>query len=81
MAFIRQFDPPQATGLLQRVYQSAIDRAGGVANIIRVMSLDAPVCQTSMLLYASLMKQENALKPAVRELLATVVSNANDCYY
>ncbi len=82
MAFVRQINPEDdADGLLQRVYRAAIERAGGVANIIRVMSLDATVCQSSMMLYSSMMKRENSLKPADREMLATVVSHANDCYY
>lgn len=81
MAFVRQFETADADGLLQRVYKAAIERAGGVANIIRVMSLDATVCQSSMMLYASIMKRDNSLVPADREMLATVVSNANDCYY
>ena len=81
MAFVRQIETADADGLLQRVYKAAIERAGGVANIIRVMSLDATVCQSSMMLYASIMKRDNSLVPADREMLATVVSNANDCYY
>jgi len=39
------------------------------------------VAQGSMGLYTSLMKRENALSPARREMLATVVSNINCCYY
>ena len=81
MAFIGQIDPAQATGKIQRVYQAAIQRAGGIANIVRLMSLDADVCQSSMQMYTCMMRQPNCLQPAVREMLATVVSNANDCYY
>ncbi len=81
MAFIRQVEPEQATGKLQRVYEAAVQRAGGIANIVRLMSLDADACQASMRLYTSLMKRDNSLHPAVREMLATVVSNVNDCYY
>ena len=34
-----------------------------------------------MQFYTSLMKTENALTAAQREMLAAVVSNVNDCYY
>jgi len=34
-----------------------------------------------MQFYVSLMKRPNALDAARREMLATVVSNVNDCYY
>jgi alkylhydroperoxidase family enzyme len=81
MPFIRHIDEPQATGLLARVYEAARGRAGGVANIIKVMSLDAASAQASMNFYVSLMKSDNALDAARREMLAAVVSNVNDCYY
>jgi len=81
MAFIRQIQPDEADGLLKRIYDAASKRAGRVANIIKVMSLDPRSCQGSMQFYTSLMKTENALSAARREMLAAVVSNINDCYY
>ena len=81
MAFIEQVAEEDAEGALARVYEAARQRAGGVANILKVMSLDAGVLQGSMALYVNLMKSPNALPAARRELLATVVSNVNDCYY
>ena len=73
--------PESATGVIQRIYQSAMERAGYIANIIRIMSLDGGVAQSSMRFYATLMKSPNALSPARREMIATVVSNVNDCFY
>lgn len=81
MAYIRQIDESEATGATARVYEAAQQRAGGVANIIKVMSRDARSMQASMQFYVSIMKADNALSPARREMLATVVSNVNDCYY
>lgn len=81
MAFISQVGEADATGVLQRVYAAAQSRAGTVANIIRVMSLDGRSVQGSMQFYVSLMKSPNALDAARREMLATVVSNVNECYY
>ena len=52
-----------------------------MANIIKVMSLDGRSVQGSMQFYVTLMKTENALDAARREMLATVVSNINECYY
>ena len=52
-----------------------------ISNVIKVMSCDARSMQGSMQFYVSLMKSPNSLTPAQREMLATVVSNANDCYY
>ncbi|MCB9844904.1 MAG: hypothetical protein H6811_02805 [Phycisphaeraceae bacterium] len=81
MAWIRQVSPEEANGPIRRVYAAAVARAGGVANIIRVMSADPASADASMLLYSRLLKAPNALDPARREMLATVVSNANDCFY
>jgi alkylhydroperoxidase family enzyme len=81
MARIRQIDEGDATGPLKQIYDAAIGRAGEVANIIKVMSLDPRVAQTSMQFYVTLMKSDNALEPSRREMLAAVVSNVNDCYY
>ena len=81
VAYIEQISEGEARGTLQEVYHGARTRAGGVANIIKLMSRDAPVLQGSMMLYASLMKSDNALSAARREMLAAVVSNLNDCYF
>lgn len=81
MAHVRQIPEDEAQGPLQRVYAAALTRAGGIANIIRVMSLDGRAAAGSMQFYVSIMKSPNALSPARREMLATVVSNINDCYY
>ncbi len=81
MAFIRQIAEADATGPLKRVYDAATGREGSVAGIVKVMSLDPATVQASMQFYMSLMKRSNSLKGSQKELLATVVSNVNDCYY
>ena len=81
MAFIRQVQEDEATGLIGRVYEGGRKRAGSVANIIKVTSLDDRGTDASMRFYVALMKSDNALEPARRELLAAVVSNVNACYY
>ena len=81
MSFIRQIEESAATGLLRKIYDSARQRAGGIANIIRIMSLDAAICQASMGFYLAAVRSNQGLDRATRELLATVVSNVNDCYY
>ena len=81
MAYIELVSIDSATGLMAKVYQDAIRRAGGVANIIRIMSHDGASAAASMGLYVALMKSDNCLSAARREMLATVVSNVNDCFY
>jgi len=81
MAYVEQTSEEDAVGIVADVYGAARVRAGTVANIIKVMSCDGRSLSESMQFYVSLMKSGNALSPARREMLATVVSNANDCYY
>ena len=81
MAHIRQIPESEATGVLKRVYDAALGRAGAVAGIIKVMSLDGHAAQGSMGFYVAIMKRPNALGAPRREMLATVVSCVNDCFY
>ena len=81
MSYVKEIGEDGASGALRRVYDAAVARAGGVANIIHAMSLDAKVLNASMAFYVALMKSKTALSFEQRELIATVVSNVNKCYY
>ena len=81
MAYIEQVSESSASGRIGQVYEAAKSRAGGVANILKVMSQDAATLEASMRFYITLMKSDNALSKARKEMLAAVVSNVNDCYY
>ena len=62
MAYIKQIDEDQAQGTLRKIYDEALKRAGGVANIIKVQSLDPYSNRRSIQFYVSLMKAENSLR-------------------
>jgi uncharacterized peroxidase-related enzyme len=78
---IRLVEVGQATGALKREYDEAIERAGRVFNIVKSMSLRPGVLRQSMGLYKAIMFGESELTRAERELLAVVVSSANNCHY
>jgi len=78
---IRLVGVEEAAGALRREYDAAVGRAGKVFNIVRAMSLRPPVLSASMELYREVMHGESELSRAERELLAVVVSAANDCHY
>ena len=59
----------------------AVERAGKVWGIVRLMSLNPPVMDTSMSLYKAAMFGPSPLSRRQREMMATVVSRANDCFY
>ena len=81
MPHIRLIGVDEATGLLREEYDAAIGRAGRVFNIVRSMSLNPPVLRASIGLYREIMFGSSGLSRQERELLATVVSNANTCHY
>ena len=82
MAWIKTVSPSEATGLLKRLYDSAIQRAGRVFNVIRLQSRRPHVLRASTQLYTELMHAEaSPLSRAQREMIATVVSRTNGCFY
>ena len=81
MAHLRLIDPDDADGVLAEEYDAAIGRAGKVYNIVRSMSLNPDVLRQSMKLYRAIMFGPSGLTRQERELLATVVSATNECFY
>ena len=81
MAHLRLIEVEEATGELRLEYDAAIGRAGKVFNIVKAMSLRPEVLREAMGLYRAIMFGPSELSRADRELLAVVVSNANDCHY
>lgn len=79
--WIRTVAPEQATGRLAKLYEAAIARAGRVFGIVRLMSLDPAVMESSMGLYGAVMFGQGPLTRAQRELIAVVVSSENECHY
>jgi alkylhydroperoxidase family enzyme len=81
VAHLRLIEVEAATGELRLEYDAAIGRAGKVFNIVKAMSLNPAVLNAAMGLYRAIMFGPSELSRADRELLAVVVSNANDCHY
>ena len=81
MPWIRTVSVEAASGRLAASYRAAVDRAGRVFGILRTMSLQPAVLGASVALYVAIMKEPGDLSLVQREMLATVVSRANDCHY
>jgi uncharacterized peroxidase-related enzyme len=81
MSWIKIIDPEDARGGLKLEYDKAIKRAGRVFNILKVQSLNPENLRASMHLYLATMYGRSGLSRAEREMLATVVSQANHCFY
>ncbi len=82
MAWIETVEPANATGLLRKLYDAAVKRAGKVFNIVRVQSPRPRVLRSSIQLYIEVMRsKESGLSRAQREMIATAVSQINGCHY
>ena len=81
MPHLRLIHVTDATGELRKEYEAAIARAGKVFNIVGAMSLRPGVLRRSMELYRAIMFEPSGLSRQERELLATVVSRTNECFY
>jgi uncharacterized peroxidase-related enzyme len=78
---LRLIEENEASGQLKTEYDAAVARAGKVFNVVKAMSLNPKVLTASMGLYRAIMFGPSELSRVERELLAVVVSCANDCHY
>jgi uncharacterized peroxidase-related enzyme len=81
MSWIKTLEPREARGKLKVEYDRAVKRAGKVFNILKVQSLNPECLRASMQLYRAAIYGRSGLSRAEREMLATVVSWANRCFY
>jgi len=81
MSWIREITLEEATGFLKKQLDTAMKRAGRVWNIVQVMSLSPRSMDASLKLYGAVMFGESPLSRVQREMLATVVSKEQGCFY
>lgn len=81
VTFIQTTPPEQATGKLKAEYERATADRGALANIWKVTSLHPGSITAHLNLYEEVHFAESPLSRRERELIATVVSRANDCGY
>ena len=81
MAYIRVIDEDAAEGDLAREYTKAQRRAGRVYNVLKVQGLKPAALRETVRLYLAVMHAPGELTRPEREMLAVVVSAANECHY
>lgn len=81
MAYIDIIPPEDADGILKKEYDKGIKRSGKVFNILKVMSKSPAALREAMRMYLTIMYGKSDLSRAQREMLATVVSQINQCHY
>ncbi len=79
--YIKIIDFDQAEGELKKIYEDLIESRGKLAEVHKIQSLNPESIVRHMDLYMTIMFGKSPLKRAQREMMAVVVSAANDCEY
>jgi len=81
MAFIRVIQEDEAEGEVRDLYEQYRAPWGGVDNILKIHSLLPSTLKPHVDLYRAVMFGKGPLTRRQREMIATVVSQKNDCAY
>jgi uncharacterized peroxidase-related enzyme len=81
MPHIEVIQPEQAQGDLKEIYDNLIQSRGKVAEVHKIQSLHPKSILNHMDLYMTIMYGRSPLKRVQREMMAVVVSKANNCRY
>jgi uncharacterized peroxidase-related enzyme len=75
---------PDSSGLdddLRAIWKKCVDKLGFVPNVFNTYSLRPKRLRNFMAMYNEIMLSESGLSKLEREMIAVVVSSANQCYY
>lgn len=81
MARIQVIDYEQSSGELKKIYDELLSSRGKLAEVHKIQSLNPATIVHHMDLYMSIMYAHSPLSRAQREMMAVVVSAANNCSY
>jgi len=82
MAWIQTVDESEAAGIVKAEYDAAVARAGHLYNIVKLFSVRPKSMRAFVELYKVVMHDDTSpLSRVQREMIATVVSKVNKCYY
>lgn len=81
MPIIDIIQPEDATGELKEIYEDLIKSRGKIAEVHKIQSLHPKSIVNHMDLYMTLLYGKSPIKRVLREMIAVVVSKANECEY
>jgi uncharacterized peroxidase-related enzyme len=81
MPFIKVIQHEEAEGQLKEIYDELVRTRGKLAEVHKIQSLNPESIVAHMDLYMKVMFGKSPLKRYQREMIAVVVSAANDCDY
>jgi uncharacterized peroxidase-related enzyme len=81
MPFINTIPYEDSENKLREIYDDVLKKRGKLAEVIKIQSLSPQSIVDHMNLYMTIMFGKSPLKRAQREMIAVVVSIANNCEY
>lgn len=81
MSFIETINEENATGKLEKVYKKIAGARGGVANVMKIHSLNPRAMEDHFELYKTIMFRKSELSRTLREMIGVLVSAINECEY
>ncbi len=81
MSFIETINEGNATGRLEKVYKKIAGARGGVANVMKIHSLNPRAMEDHFELYKTIMFRKSELSRTQREMIGVLVSAINGCEY
>lgn len=81
MAYINVIQPEDAEGDLRKIYEDLKQNRGKLAEVHKIQSLNPESIVRHMDFYMTIMFGNSPLKRKQREMVAVVVSAANECRY
>ena len=81
MAWIKVINKDEATGELKELYDHVLKDDDDVDNILSIHSLHPKTLEAHLMMYEELMRGENNLSKAQREMIGVLVSTLNSCDY
>lgn len=81
MPHIEIIDYKNAEGRLKEIYDDILQKRGKLADVHKIQSLNPETIVAHMDLYMSIMFSQSPLSRAQREMIAVMVSVANNCEY
>ncbi len=81
MPYIEVIEHEQAEGRLKEIYDELVKKRGKLAEVHKIQSLNPESIVAHMELYMKVMFGRSPLRRYQREMMAVVVSRANNCSY
>ena len=81
MSYIKMIDEEKAEGKLKEAYESIAGKGKKMANVLKIQSLIPEAMKAHYKFYRSIIYGKSGLSRAQREMIATVVSAKNGCFY